>query len=85
MKRKDDDQEQGCLRSTRTFQEEGSWFFRTREGDSIGPFQDELEASTDIERVLVEFLGDAGAEKAAGDLIRLAGQVVFLPGGFCLA
>ena len=26
-----------------------SWFFRTREGDVVGPFRDELEASTQLE------------------------------------
>lgn len=36
-------------RTQRTFIEDGSWFFRTREGDLAGPFRDELEASTQLE------------------------------------
>ena len=31
------------------FLDNGNWFFKTREGDTIGPFQEELEASTQLE------------------------------------
>jgi hypothetical protein len=31
------------------FKADGSWFFRTREGNTVGPFADELEASTQLE------------------------------------
>jgi hypothetical protein len=37
------------LRSSRMFRENQQWYFRTREGQSIGPFADELEASTQLE------------------------------------
>jgi len=39
----------GCTRTIRTFEEDGNWFFKTREGDLVGPFRDELEASTQLE------------------------------------
>ncbi|MCB1704239.1 MAG: hypothetical protein KDI17_05210 [Halioglobus sp.] len=31
------------------FQDNGGWFFKTREGETVGPFQEELEASTQLE------------------------------------
>jgi hypothetical protein len=31
------------------FREDGNWFFKTREGDTVGPFGEELEASTQLE------------------------------------
>lgn len=37
------------VRSSRMFREDHQWYFRTREGQSIGPFDDELEASTQLE------------------------------------
>jgi hypothetical protein len=36
-------------RSNRMFMENGDWYFKTREGDTVGPFQEELEASTQLE------------------------------------
>lgn len=41
--------EQAGIRTSRTFVEEGNWFFKTREGELAGPFQDELEASVRLE------------------------------------
>lgn len=41
--------EQVGVRTSRTFKQEGSWFFRTREGELVGPFRDELEASVRLE------------------------------------
>jgi hypothetical protein len=38
-----------CYRTSRMFRENGNWFFKTREGDTVGPFQEELEASTQLE------------------------------------
>jgi Domain of unknown function (DUF6316) len=46
MKRKDDSSKHARFRSNRMFEQEGQWFFRTREEDDQGPFDDELEAST---------------------------------------
>ena len=39
----------GGARTNRMFEEDGSWFFKTREGCSVGPFRDELETSTRLE------------------------------------
>ncbi len=39
----------GCTRTIRTYEKDGSWFFKTREGELAGPFRDELEASTQLE------------------------------------
>lgn len=36
-------------RSNRMYREDGDWFFKTREGETVGPFQEELEASTQLE------------------------------------
>ena len=36
-------------RTGRMFQDNGNWFFKTREGETVGPFQEELEASTQLE------------------------------------
>ena len=49
MKRNDTGVIQQNLRSSRMYHEGQGWFFRTREGQSIGPFDDELEASTQLE------------------------------------
>ena len=50
MRHKDtNNSDQVSIRTTRTFKEDGSWFFKTREGELAGPFRDELEASTRLE------------------------------------
>lgn len=49
MKRKDDKNKSSCYRSTRMFKENDTWFFKTRGDVSVGPFRDELEASTQLE------------------------------------
>lgn len=36
-------------RTSRMFQDNGGWFFKTREGETVGPFPEELEASTQLE------------------------------------
>lgn len=41
--------EQAGTRTSRTFTRDGSWFFKTREGELAGPFRDELEASVRLE------------------------------------
>ncbi|HEY6131005.1 MAG TPA: DUF6316 family protein [Halioglobus sp.] len=46
---RDHNNEQAGARTDRMFREEGSWFFRTREGGIAGPFRDELEAITQLE------------------------------------
>jgi hypothetical protein len=49
MKHSDTDKSLACYRTSRMFRENGNWFFKTREGDTVGPFQEELEASTRLE------------------------------------
>ena len=55
-------------RSNRTFKEEGGWYFKTREGDLAGPFEDELEASTRLE-VYIRLV-NSGLQPLAGVLSR---------------
>ena len=47
--RKNETDDMPVKRTTRTFTEDGNWFFKTREGQLAGPFRDELEASTRLE------------------------------------
>jgi len=49
MKRKDDPGTRTDFRSSRMFEENGYWYFNTRESEMIGPFKDQLEASTKLE------------------------------------
>ena len=77
MKRRDDKKKQRCYRSTRMFKEDDTWFFKTRGGASVGPFRDELEASTQLEiyiRLVDSGLLPAPDESAAGSMpVRNAG------------
>jgi hypothetical protein len=49
MKRNITDSAQVFFRTNRMFREDGSWYFRTREEHTVGPFRDELAASTQLE------------------------------------
>lgn len=49
MMQLDTDKSLACYRTSRMFRDNGNWFFKTREGDTVGPFQEELEASTQLE------------------------------------
>ena len=49
MQRKDDKSKKTSFRSNRMFEDDGKWYCKTREGGAIGPFRDELEASTQLE------------------------------------
>jgi hypothetical protein len=49
MKRNSTEKQQACSRSDRMFRIGDGWYFRTREGSTVGPFADELEASTQLE------------------------------------
>lgn len=44
------------LRSDRFFSAQGEWFFATREGAPIGPFEDKEEARKGLDD-FIEFLG----------------------------
>lgn len=47
--RRNDKDDQAASRSSRMYREDNRWFFNTREGEAVGPFRDELEASTQLE------------------------------------
>lgn len=49
MKRKNETTTRTHFRTSRMFEENGCWYFNTREGEMMGPFKDELEASTKLE------------------------------------
>lgn len=49
MKRKSDSVSRTRFRTDRMYEENGHWYFNTREGEMIGPFRDELEASSKLE------------------------------------
>ncbi len=49
MRQLDPRNSQTIDRTGRMFRDNGNWFFKTREGDTVGPFQEELEASTQLE------------------------------------
>ena len=49
MNRNDSNNKRVRLHTNRMFKADGSWFFKTREGNTVGPFVDELEASTQLE------------------------------------
>lgn len=49
MRQLDTNNCQASDRTGRMFRDNGNWFFKTREGDTIGPFREELEASTQLE------------------------------------
>lgn len=49
MKRNSTKKRQVCSRTDRMFKTGDGWYFRTREGSTVGPFADELEASTQLE------------------------------------
>lgn len=70
MQRKDDKRQQAHFRTNRMFQENGAWYFKTREGGAVGPFEDELTASTQLE-IYIRML-DAGlkSSEAASDIVK---------------
>ena len=49
MRQLDTNNAHASYRTSRMFRDNGNWFFKTREGDTIGPFEEELEASTQLE------------------------------------
>lgn len=49
MGRRTDIEHREGARSSRMYEEGGSWYFNTREGTVVGPFRDELEAYTQLE------------------------------------
>ena len=48
-KRKDDSEERTWFRTKRLFQEQGLWYFHTREGTLEGPFASKEQAESRVE------------------------------------
>jgi len=66
MMRKTDDKERTVFRTDRFFVSDGKWFFTTREGGNLGPYESQNAAK----QALVQYLLDHGislAEKSAWD------------------
>ena len=51
------------FRSDRVFRAGGEWFFHTREGVALGPYEKRSEANADAER-LTAILAEASAQEA---------------------
>lgn len=49
MSRTQDHNTESYFRTDRMFREGEHWYFTTREGEMMGPFEDELEAATQLE------------------------------------
>jgi hypothetical protein len=56
MKRKSDEKDMTVFRTDRYFLSDGKWFFTTREGTNVGPF----DTREDAERALTQLLLDMG-------------------------
>lgn len=57
------------FRSHRIFRSDSSWYFHTREGIDVGPFDSEFEAQVEAS-ILKSLLKDAESEAAATTLVR---------------
>ena len=51
-KRGDDEANKSWFRSSRVFQQDGNWFFLTREGTTEGPFGDMQEAQRRLDNYI---------------------------------
>jgi len=60
MKRKSDEKDLTVFRTDRYFLSDGKWFFTTREGANVGPF----DTREDAERALTQLLLDMGIKPA---------------------
>lgn len=67
-----DDQSKGSFhyRSERVFDEQGLWYFRTREGENLGPFRYETEAR----QMLNNFINDIHVKKQQAALSAIKPQ-----------
>jgi len=61
--RKDDIEKQARFRTDRMVKDNGKWYFCARESTIQGPFDDQLEANSQLERYI-----DASASGLAGEL-----------------
>lgn len=66
MKRKSDDKDVTVFRTDRFFLSDRQWFFTTREGGNLGPFESHAEADTALVQYLMD-MGIAPEEKGAWD------------------
>ena len=57
------------FRSHRIFRSDSSWYFHTREGIDVGPFDSEFEAQVEAS-ILKSLLKDAESAEAAMSLVR---------------
>lgn len=58
-------------RSSRIFQRQNRWFFKTREGFDFGPFQSKKELELELEKVIRGRHAETKLRKALQDLERL--------------
>jgi len=58
MKKRDGENLQSWLRSSRFYNLKGSWYFSTREGVDFGPFQSQDEATQELKT----FIGDHNSQ-----------------------
>ena len=58
MRRKTDDPRSIHFHANRIHRTNGLWYFETREGDNVGPFDSKEEARKELSR----FMAEAGAE-----------------------
>lgn len=54
LRKQDDSTNTDFARSERIFDDDGLWYFRTREGGDIGPFRYESEAQQMLEKFITE-------------------------------
>jgi len=67
MIRKSDDLQRLWFRSARVFASNGKWYFHTREGVDMGPYDTQFEAEVEA-GILLELLKESAAE--SGERIR---------------
>jgi hypothetical protein len=67
--RRTDSERRLWFRSPRVFAGNGKWYFHTREGLDLGPYDSRFEAEVEAE-ILAELLGQCADGATAGRLIR---------------
>ncbi|MEX2131112.1 MAG: DUF6316 family protein [Pseudohongiellaceae bacterium] len=60
MRAKDESSKPTPERTDRVFSTEERWYFKTREGDEVGPFRYRSEAQTSLERFLAQLKNRLG-------------------------
>ena len=67
--RKTDSERRLWFRSSRVFSSDDKWYFHTREGFDMGPYDSQFEAEVEAE-MLKELLQEAGPEGSPARVIR---------------